>query len=112
MYRYVPGDMAGDVAGTDSVAGFALHRELEIYAEAGLPAPEILRIATLGAAEVIHKEKDLGTVEPGKLADLILVDGDPASRISDIRRVVLTVKDGTLYDPAALWRTVGVKPVE
>jgi hypothetical protein len=100
------------VAGTDSVAGFALHRELELYGEAGVPAPEILRIATLGAAEVIHKEKDLGTVEPGKLADLILVDGDPAGRIADIRRVVLTVKDGVVYDAGKLYEAVGVKPVD
>jgi len=100
------------VAGTDAMAGFSLHRELELYVDAGIPAPDALRIATLGAARVMKRDQELGSVAPGKLADLILVDGDPASRISDIRRVVLTVKDGTIYDPAALWRTVGVKPVE
>ena len=98
------------VAGTDELAGFFLHRELELYAEAGIPAPEVLRIATLGAARVMKREADLGTIAPGKLADLILVDGDPAVRISDIRRVALTVKDGVIYDPAALYAAVGVKP--
>jgi hypothetical protein len=100
------------VAGTDAIAGFALHRELELYVQAGIPAPEALRIATLGAAEVIHQDKDLGTIEPGKLADLILVDGDPAGRISDIRRVVTTVKDGVVYDAGKLYEAVGVRPVE
>jgi imidazolonepropionase-like amidohydrolase len=57
-------------------------------------------------------DQELGSITPGKLADLILVKGDPTKNIRDIRRVVLTVKDGTLYDTAALWRTVGVKPVE
>lgn len=98
------------VAGTDSTPGFALHRELELYAEAGIPAPEVLRIATLGAARVMKRDAELGSIAPGKLADLILVDGDPAARIGDIRRVSLVVKDGKLYEPAALYRSIGVRP--
>jgi imidazolonepropionase-like amidohydrolase len=97
-------------AGTDNMAGFALHRELELYAEAGIPAPEVLRIATLVPVQIYGLEKDLGTITPGKLADMILVDGDPTTRIADIRRVVLTVKDGVLFDPAQLYATMGVKP--
>jgi imidazolonepropionase-like amidohydrolase len=99
------------VAGTDALAGFALHRELELYVDSGLPAPEVLRIATLGAARVMKRDRELGSIAPGKLADLILVDGDPLQRISDIRRVVLTVKDGLSYDPNAIWVTLGVKPM-
>jgi hypothetical protein len=98
------------VAGTDAIAGFALQRELENYVRAGIPAPEVLRIATLGAARVMKLDKDLGTVAPGKLADLILVDGDPTVRISDIRRVTLVVKDGVMYDPAKLYGEIGIKP--
>ncbi len=98
------------VAGTDSAAGFQLHRELELYVEAGIPAPAALRAATLVPARVMKRDQDLGSVAAGKLADLILVDGDPASRISDIRRVVLTVKGGTVYDPAEIYRSMGVKP--
>ncbi|HVT58240.1 MAG TPA: amidohydrolase family protein [Thermoanaerobaculia bacterium] len=97
-------------AGTDGAAGFSLHRELELYVEAGIPAPEVLRIATLGAARVVGRDKELGSIAPGKLADLILVDGDPAARIGDIRRVVLTVKDGVVYDPAELYKAIGVRP--
>ncbi|HSF39564.1 MAG TPA: amidohydrolase family protein [Thermoanaerobaculia bacterium] len=97
-------------AGTDAMAGFALHRELELYAEAGIPAPDVLRIATLVPTQIYGLEKDLGTIAPGKLADLILVDGDPTTRIADLRRVVLTVKDGVLLDPAELYATMGVRP--
>jgi len=99
------------VPGTDALSGFSLHRELELYVEAGIPPAEVLRMATLGSARVMKKDGELGSVEPGKLADLILVDGDPVARISDIRRVALTVKDGVVFDPAAVYATVGVKPV-
>jgi hypothetical protein len=98
------------VAGTDALAGFSLHRELELYAQAGIPAPDILRLATLGSARVMKKDKELGSVAPGKLADFFLVDGDPAARISDVRRVVLTVKDGVMFDPAEVTRTLGMSP--
>ncbi len=100
------------VPGTDATAGFAYHRELELYAEAGIPPAEVLRLATLGSARVMKTDAELGSIEPGKLADLILIDGDPLARLSDIRRVQLTVKDGLVFDPAAVYATVGVKPVE
>lgn len=99
------------VVGTDGPAGFTLHRELENYVKAGIPAPEVLATATLGAARVMKHDRDLGSIAPGKLADMILVDGDPTLDISDIRRVVLTIKDGVLYDTAELWQAIGVKPV-
>ena len=98
------------VAGTDATPGFALHRELELYEEAGIPANEVLRIATIGAARVMKRDGELGSIAPGKLADLILVEGDPARRVSDIRRVSLVVKDGAVYDTAALYKAIGVRP--
>lgn len=98
------------VAGTDNIPGFTLHRELEMYVQAGIPAPEVLRIATLNGAKVLKRDAELGSIAPGKLADLILVDGDPARRISDIRNTDLTIKDGKLYEPAALYRSFGVQP--
>ena len=92
--------------------GFALHRELELYVRGRHPrAPEVLRIATLGAARVMKRDAELGTIAPGKLADLIVVDGDPAQRISDIRRVSLVMKGGVLYDPARLYEAIGVRPL-
>jgi hypothetical protein len=98
------------VAGTDGFAGFTLPRELELYAKAGIPPAEVLQIATLGAASVAHLSDELGTIVPGKRADLILVDGNPAERISDVRKVLLVVRNGVVYEPAALFRSVGVKP--
>lgn len=97
------------VAGTDALPGFTLHRELELYAQAGIPNADVLRIATLIPARILNREKDLGTIEPGKLADFIVVDGDPLANISDIRRVVRVVKDGKVYEPAELNREVGVR---
>ena len=98
------------VAGTDNMAGFSLHRELELYVEAGIPAVDALRSATIVPARVMKRDKELGTVAPGKLADVILIDGDPTADIRNIRRVVLTVKDGAIYDPAKLYGEIGVKP--
>jgi imidazolonepropionase-like amidohydrolase len=100
------------VAGTDSEAGFCLHRELEDYVTAGLSPVDALRAATLIPARVMHRDKDLGTIAPGKLADLILVDGDPATHISDIRHVVLTVRGGVMFDTAKVFEAIGVKPAE
>jgi imidazolonepropionase-like amidohydrolase len=97
------------VAGTDALAGFALHRELEQYVAAGIPAPRVLQLATLGAARVMKHDRETGSIAPEKVADLILVDGDPSARISDIRRVVVVIKDGTMYDAAALYQALGVK---
>src|SRR6185436_18725721 len=64
------------VAGTDALAGFTLHRELELYNKAGIPNAEILQLATLGAARVMGRDKELGSVAEGKLADLVVIDGD------------------------------------
>jgi imidazolonepropionase-like amidohydrolase len=99
------------VAGTDAFpVGFALHRELELYVDAGIPAPDVLRIATIGAARIMHHDGDRGSVAVGKLADLVLVDGDPTTRISDIRRTSLVVKDGLIYMPAELYRALSIRP--
>ncbi len=96
-------------AGTDSIAGFTLHRELELYGKAGIPAAEALRIATWNGARFTGRLADLGSVEPRKLADLILVDGDPTQNISDIRRVSLVMKEGVVYYPAEVYESLGIK---
>ena len=98
------------VAGTDTSAGFSLHRELELYSEAGLSNTDILYIATLGAARVMKHDDVWGSIEVGKLADMILVDGDPSQRMRDIRRAELVMKGGVIYVPDSLYAAVGVKP--
>jgi hypothetical protein len=99
------------VAGTDAMPGFMLPRELELYVEAGVPAPEVLRIATLDAARLVGRDEELGSIVPGKLADMVLVDGDPSRNIGDVRRLRLVIKDGALFDPDALCRALGIQPV-
>ncbi len=98
------------VPGTDAMAGFALHHELELYEQAGIPANEVMQIATMGAARVAGRAADLGSITPGKLADLVLVDGDPAARVADIRNVELVMKDGVFYRPDELNRAIGISP--
>jgi len=98
------------VAGTDALPGFTLHHELELYVQSGISAPEVLRIATLNGAKVLGRDADLGSIAPGKFADMILVDGDPARRIGDIRNTELVVKDGKVYEVDALYRSIGVLP--
>ena len=97
-------------AGTDDVAGFALHRELELEVKAGIPANAALRNATYGAAHIMHMDDRLGSVAPGKLADLALVEGDPTQDISNIRHTRLTMKDGVIYRPAEIDEAIGIKP--
>ena len=97
-------------SGTDSMVGFALHRELELHVMAGIPAARVLQDATLGAARIMSMDKDLGSITPGKLADMTLVDGDPVANISDVRKTALVVKDGVMYRPAELYAALGVEP--
>ncbi|HEU4530868.1 MAG TPA: amidohydrolase family protein [Steroidobacteraceae bacterium] len=100
------------VAGTDDMAGFTLHRELELYVQAGIPASRALQIATIDAQRLLHADQSFGSVAPGKIADLILVRGDPSANISDIRNVRLVMKSGTVYEPDELYRAIGVKPFD
>ena len=99
------------VPGTDNgPVGFQLLRELELYVQAGIPAPQVLKLATIGSATVMHHEKDRGSIAVGKVADVVLVDGDPTTNISDVRKTVMVVKDGVRFDPKELYAAVGVRP--
>ena len=99
------------VPGTDAMAGFAYHRELELYERAGIPAADVIRLATIQAARVARMEKEIGTIAPGKLADLIVVDGNPAERVSDVRRVRVVIKGGVVHEAASLYKATGIQPV-
>ena len=99
------------VAGTDApLPGFALQRELELYVDTGLSPATALQLATFGAAKVMNMTDRSGSLGPGKLADLVIIDGDPTIRIGDIRRVASVMKDGVLYDPRELEQAVGLRP--
>ncbi|MBC7990404.1 MAG: amidohydrolase family protein [Luteimonas sp.] len=98
------------VAGTDEVPGFTLQRELELYVQASMTPSQALQVATWNAAKYARVLDDRGSIAAGKRADLILVDGDPTTNISDIRKVALVIKNGTAYYPSELYEALGVKP--
>ena len=83
---------------------------LELYVKAGIPPAEALRIATWNGAKYAHLLDQLGSVSPGKRADLLLVDGDPTQDISDIRHIALVLKDGVAYYPAEIYEAIGIEP--
>lgn len=102
------------VAGTDSTAGFGLQRELELYVQAGIPAAQALKIATWNGAKYSDRLTEIGSIERGKRADLLLVDGDPVADIRAIRRVALVIQglgnETRALSPAALYQSMGVLP--
>jgi imidazolonepropionase-like amidohydrolase len=99
------------VAGTDqAVPGFSVDREIELYVKAGFTPTEAIQAATLVPARAMGMEQESGTVEPGKRADVILVNGNPLENISDIRKVDTVFSGGKMYKPAPLWTAVGFKP--
>ncbi len=98
------------VPGTDNLAGFSFHGELEIYERAGIPAANVLQIATIVPARVMKEDRDYGSIEVGKVADLAIVAGKPAERITDLRRVEQVVRAGKHYTVADLHRELGVVP--
>ena len=99
------------VAGTDvSVPGHSLHRELELYVQAGFMPLEAIQAATLVPARVMGLDQEIGTVEAGKRADVIVLDANPLENISNIRTVRFVVAQGRLYDSARLWQSVDFRP--
>jgi imidazolonepropionase-like amidohydrolase len=98
------------VSGTDYFAGLSLPHELELYVQAGIPAPDVLALATLGAARVMGLDRDTGSIAVGKRADLVLVDGDPTRDIAALRRTDAVVCRGVIYDPAELFAALGMRP--
>jgi imidazolonepropionase-like amidohydrolase len=100
------------IPGTDALAGYTFHHELELYARAGIPPSEVLRMATWTSSLVMGVEKDRSVIAPGKLADMILIDGDPTKNIQDINKITTVIKGGKMYDPAAIEKALGITPRE
>lgn len=99
------------VPGSDTgLVGYGLHRELELYVQAGMTPMEAIQAATIVSARAMGLERDSGTVEVGKRADLILVEGDPLANIADLRRVSKVVANGRVFDAGRLWESVGFRP--
>ena len=97
------------VAGTDGGQALALHHELELYVQAGIPPNEVLKIATYNAALDCNLQNKYGQIAKGREADIILIDGDPTADISTIRRVALVIKNNRIYIPKQLLQSQGWK---
>jgi imidazolonepropionase-like amidohydrolase len=99
------------VAGTDLVVpGHSIARELELYVRGGMSPMEALQAATIVPARAMRLDQESGTLEAGKRADLVILDGNPLEDISQVRRVHAVVAAGRMYLPAPLWSAAGFSP--
>jgi len=94
------------LAGTD---GGIVQHELEVYSQCGIPNYDVLRMATYFPAKEYGLLDKYGTVAEGRIANLILIDGDPKKNIKDIRKVYLTIKEGKIYSPKRIYAAYGWK---
>jgi hypothetical protein len=88
------------------VPGFGDLREIELLVAGGFPLEQAVRVATLNGATFLGLQDRIGSVAPGKDADLLIVRGDPTKAIDDLANVEIVFKDGVGYDPQALIRSV------
>jgi hypothetical protein len=98
------------VAGTDAMAGFTLHRELELYHRAGISHADVLKIVTLQSAQVAGVADKNGSIAVGKQADFVLLAANPLEDISAVRLPVAVFKGDRWFDPAQLYEAVGIRP--
>ena len=95
------------VTGTDPVGpvilpGFSLHAEVLNFVRLGLSPLDAIKAATINGAKALQKDNEIGSLEVGKRADLMVIEGNPLENISDIKRVVMVIKEGIQYDPQKL----------
>jgi hypothetical protein len=98
------------IPGTDSLSGYSLLHELELYVRAGIPPAQVLRMATLTSAQVSGADAQRGVIAPGKLADMILIEGDPTAHIEDVHKIAMVIKGGRVFDPAQIEAALGIAP--
>jgi imidazolonepropionase-like amidohydrolase len=99
------------VAGTDKgVPGFSLQRELELYVAGGLTPLQAIQAATIVPARAMKLDRETGSIEVGKRADLVVLDGNPLEAIANVRTARQVVSNGKLYDCNALWTAAGYRP--
>jgi len=96
--------------GTDDPNGFLLLREVELYARSGMGNAQALRAATLGSEEYLRRDAEGGTIERGKLADLVLVAGNPLEDLKAIKRPRMVMKAGAIFYPAEIHAALGIRP--
>lgn len=96
--------------GTDDATGFTVHRELELYVDSGMTPAQALRADTLDSATFLGQDAERGTIERGKLAELVLVAGDPTKDIAAIRQPRLVMRGGAFYFPSEIYAALGIVP--
>jgi len=94
--------LAGSDDGAIGIPGKGLHREMELLVSCGLTPMEAIMAATKNAAEFMHQEGRLGTIETGKLADMVLLEKNPLEDIRNIQTISLVIKDGKVIDPTSI----------
>jgi imidazolonepropionase-like amidohydrolase len=97
-------DAAGGIValGTDQSIGPAVHRELELLVAGGIPPMDAIRIGTLNSARFLGKDRDMGSVEEGKIADLVLLDANPLEDINNAKQISMVMKAGKIIDRSKL----------
>lgn len=96
-----------DPTGNGAVlAGFGSQRSIELLVSDGFTPLEAIKISTLNGAIALGKDKEIGSIEVGKEADLIVIDGDPTKDISDIRKIELVFKDGIGFNSKRIFENV------
>jgi imidazolonepropionase-like amidohydrolase len=96
------------VPGTDNPVGTTYNNEVEVYERAGIPAAQVLQMATIVSARVMRDDRDYGSIAVGKVADLIIVDGKPAEHVADLRKVQQVMRAGRVYNVRELRKAAGV----
>ena len=94
------------VSGGEYLPGFSIHREMHAMVTAGIPAAAVLQIATLQGARALGVSDRLGSLRIGKLADMVVIDGDPTEDITCTREVLWVIRGGVVHDSAALLDSV------
>ena len=100
--------MAGsDVGGSGwEIPGFALHQEFDQLAAAGLTPLRILQMATINAADFLGRTDTMGTLEPGKDADIVLLGADPVENVAHLHNIAGVIRAGRYYSPETLTSTI------
>jgi imidazolonepropionase-like amidohydrolase len=102
------------LAGTDApepfvCPGFSLHQELELLVESGLPPGAAITCATKNNARLLKQDANLGSIEAGKLADLVLLRNDPLTNIRNTRSISKVIRGGRVLDPDEILQAVPAK---
>jgi imidazolonepropionase-like amidohydrolase len=103
----IPVAMGTDAGNIGTLHGPSVFREMALMSQAGLTPLQVLRSATVNGARAFGREGDLGLIESGRLADLVILDGDPAADVANLATAWRVMKDGRIYDPQELMRSIG-----